>query len=308
MTNPSPQNAPAFYVVGAARSGTTAVWSWLRQHPDVFLPNVKEPGFFAFAGRAAAPCSGPYDPSYVAEVTTNARDYDRLYAAKGRKRAGDVSPIYLIDTQAAARISDARPDARIVILLRDPVMRAFSQFLQHRREGIEPHASFEAALQDEDARMQEGWSWGHGYRANGCYAAQIKRYLDVFDPTQVLFLAFDSLQTEPEPCWHRLCEHLGLPPRPMPQNQRVNASSTLACLPAWPWITRHIRHPGPIQTWVKRFLPGSLTSVVRRRIDAATVSVPVLQDKTCHDLAKGYLHERDTVHDMSGLSLDGWST
>ena len=183
MTNPSPQNAPAFYVVGAARSGTTAVWSWLRQHPDVFLPNVKEPGFFAFAGRTAVPCQGPYDPSYVAEVTTNAQDYDRLYVAKGGKLTGDVSPIYLVDAKAAGQIARVRPDARIVILLRDPVMRAFSQFLQHRREGIEPHASFEAALLDEKTRMRQGWSGGHGYLTNGCYAAQIKRYLDVFDPT-----------------------------------------------------------------------------------------------------------------------------
>lgn len=76
MANSGLDVAPAFYVVGAARSGTTAVWSWLRRHPDVFLPGVKEPGFFAFAGRSAVSRKG----SYVSKVITSAEDYYHLYS------------------------------------------------------------------------------------------------------------------------------------------------------------------------------------------------------------------------------------
>jgi len=308
MANSGLDVAPAFYVVGAARSGTTAVWSWLRRHPEVFLPGVKEPGFFAFAGRSAVPRKGPYDPDYVSEVITSAEDYYHLYSQGADKTSGDVSPIYLIDAGAALRIAEARPDARIVILLRDPVTRGFSQFLQHRREGLEPYASFEAALRDEDMRLRQGWSWGHGYRGNGYYAAQIARYLDVFERQQILFLAYESLQTEPEICWEQLCQHLGLSAHPMPQNRRVNATSTLVSLPAWPGLTRHIHHPGPAQSLVKRCLPKSFAAFMRRRLEAMRSPTPELQDGTRHDLAELYLCELGAVRDMSGLSLRGWST
>ncbi len=308
MANSGLDVAPAFYVVGAARSGTTAVWSWLRRHPDVFLPGVKEPGFFAFAGRSAVPRKGPYDPDYVNWVISSAEDYFPLYSSSAGKISGDVSPIYLVDVGAARRIAEARPDARIVILLRDPVTRGFSQFLQHRREGLEPYASFESALMDEDMRLRQGWSWGHGYRVNGCYAAQIARYLDAFERRQILFLAYEALQSEPEDCWDKLCQNLGLSAHPMPQNRRVNATSTLVSLPAWPGLARHIHHPGPVQSLVKLCLPRSLSAFVRRRLEAVRSPVPVLQDNIRHDLAEVYLCEQSAVRDMSGLSLRGWST
>ncbi|NRB19216.1 MAG: sulfotransferase [Rhodobacteraceae bacterium] len=307
MANSGLDMAPAFYVVGAARSGTTALWSWLRRHPDVFLPTVKEPGFFAYSGRSAVPRRGPYDPDYVAEITTTAQAYYRLYEPMEGRLSGDVSPIYLIDAEAAGRIAETRPDARIVILLRDPVSRAFSQFLQHRRDGIEPLASFEAALLAEEWQLRQGWSWGHGYRVNGCYGAQIARYLDVFEQHQILFLAFEALQSAPETCWHRLCRHLGLPPCSMPQNRRVNVSSTLVGLPAWPWISRHIHHPGPLQKRLKHCLPRSFATFVRRRVEAATSPMPLLLDSTRHALADHYQQERRAVGEMSGLSLEAWS-
>lgn len=308
MANSGLDVAPALYVVGAARSGTTAEWSWLRRHPDVFLPGVKEPGFFAFVGRSAVPRKGPYDPDYVSRAITSAEECFPLYRSSAGKISGDVSPIYLIDTGAARRIAEARSDARIVILLRDPVTRGFSQFLQHRREGLEPYSSFESALLDEDMRLRQGWSWGHGCRINGCYAAQIARYLDVFERRQILFLAYESLQTEPESCWEQLCQHLRLPAHPMPQNRRVNATSTLVSLPAWPGLARHIHHPGPVQSLVKLCLPKSLAAFMRRRLEAVRSPAPVLQDRTRHDLGELYLCEQGTVRDMSDLSLRGWST
>jgi len=308
MENVGLGETPGFYVVGAARAGTTAVWTWLRRHPEVFLPNVKEPGFFAHVGRSAVPLNGPYDPDYVSKVITTADAYDRLYRAGRGRLSGDVSPVYLIDNGAARLIAAARPDARIVILLRDPVTRAFSQFLQHRREGLEPHASFEKALNDESRRFRLGWSWGHGYGGNGCYAAQIARYLDAFDREQILFLAFESLQSEPENCWGKLCQHLGLPAQPMTENRRVNATSTLVSLPAWPRLVRHVRHPGPIQRVVKSWLPASLAKFVRRRLEGVSQPVPVLKEKTRRALAERYQWERSSLRDMSGLALKGWGS
>ncbi|PCJ05904.1 MAG: hypothetical protein COB16_14550 [Rhodobacteraceae bacterium] len=306
MVNSGLGEGPAFYVVGAARSGTTAVWTWLQSHPEVFLPKVKEPGFFAFVGRSAVPRRGPYDPDYVSGVITTADAYDHLYEAGRGRISGDVSPVYLINTAAAGRIAAARPDARIVILLRDPVTRAFSQFLQHRRDGLEPHDSFEQALIDEPMRLRQGWSWGHGYRFNGCYAAQIARYLDVFEQEQILFLAYEALQSEPESCWDHLCRHIGLSAWPMPENRRINATSSLISLPAWPRLVRHIHHPGPVQRLVKTCLPASFSRAMRRALDGVTRPVPVLTNRVRRGLVDRYHGERQSLRGMSRLSLDGW--
>ncbi|MFV0383718.1 sulfotransferase family protein [Paracoccus sp. (in: a-proteobacteria)] len=302
-----PTSAPDFYVVGAAKAGTTAVWTWLRGHPQVFLPDVKEPGYFAFAGRSAVPREGPYDPDYTARIATDAAAYHRLYAGAGRRIAGDVSPVYLYDDQAAKRIAAARPDARIVILLRDPVTRAFSQYLHHLRDGLEPCHSFESALEAEQARLRDGWSWAYAYAQGGDYAAQIDRYLRAFPRDSILFLDYVALQSRPETCWRQLCGHLGLGDYPMPPNDRVNATATLSALPRFPALTRAIRHPGVIQRGLKRLLPVRLRGALRRGIDTPGQPVPVLAEATRRDLARRYAAERARVAAQSGLDLDAWA-
>jgi hypothetical protein len=101
------RNYPEFYIVGAAKSGTTALWSWLRQHKDVCLPDIKEPGFFSFAGTDAAPRAGHFDANYVALITVTAAGYKKLYAGAGAgdQLRGDVSPVCLPERAALARLT-----------------------------------------------------------------------------------------------------------------------------------------------------------------------------------------------------------
>ncbi len=200
MTHAHTQFAPDFIVVGAAKAGTTAIYHWLAGHPNVFLPAVKEPGFFAYAGRSAIPEKGPYDPAYCNQIITDGPSYASLFDTAAGRLTGDVSPVYLIDGDAAARIAAVRPDARIVILLRNPVERAFSQFMHHMRDSLETCSTFEQALDAEEERLRDGWSWGHGYATHGFYAAQIERYLAFFPENQILFLDYRDLQNAPEQC------------------------------------------------------------------------------------------------------------
>lgn len=300
--------APHFYIVGAARSGTTAVWTWLQGHPDVFLPKVKEPGFFAFSGSPTIPLRGPYDPCYVSEIVTTAEEYRHLYEEGREKLRGDVSPVYMVNQSSAGMIARARPDARIVIQLRDPVARAFSQFLQHRREGLEPHSSFERALRDEPKRLCQGWSWGHGYVKNGTYAVQIARYLDAFERHQILFLTYERLTSDPNTCWDQLCRHLGLSGCPMPENKRVNATSNLKRLPAWPRLARGLRHPGPVQRAVKTCLPDFISKFVGRRLGGITAAKPELREQTRRSLVERFYREKAILRNMTGLSLREWRT
>ncbi len=300
------QSYPEFYIVGAARSGTTALWSWLRQHKDVCLPDVKEPGFFSFGGADAAPRAGHFDANYVALITVTAADYKMLYAGAGDQLRGDVSPVYLTDAGAAARINQARPDAKIVIILRDPVRRAFSQYLHHLRDGLENLHKFEDALAAELSRMQAGWSWGHGYAANGHYLEQIKSYTRLFAPVQILFLLYEDLQTDAPRSWQMLCEFLELAPCEVRLNDRVNATVNLSGVPAFPAVERMIRMPGKLQRVLKCLMPQGLREMIRQQINGASRRVPALGDATAHILAGQYLPERATLARLTGLDLRCW--
>ncbi|MGP6085939.1 sulfotransferase [Antarctobacter jejuensis] len=301
-------NCPDFFLVGAAKAGTTAVYTWLRQHPGAFLPEVKEPGYFAYAGQSSAPAKGPFDPQYVGTICTRHEDYARLYHGSGDRLRGDLSPVYLLDEGAAARIAAARPDARIIILLRDPVARAFSQFKHHRRDGLEPCQSFEAALQAEPERLQAGWSWGHGYATHGHYEAQVARYLYHFPRDQILTLEHQSLLSDPDQAWREICGHVGLSAIPLEKNEQVNATSSLDGVTARPAITRRLRHPGPLQKALKTLMPPAVRRALRRRIEGRPGDVPVLRSETRDALSRQYAGERLRLEEMTGLSLTHWST
>lgn len=309
MTAPhdlSPDFWPDFFVVGAAKAGTTAVYTWLKAHPQVFLPEVKEPGYFAHAGRSPTPAAGPHDPDYTRRITVTPEAYAALYRRAGQRLRGDVSPVYLTATGAAARIAALRPDARIIILLRDPVERAFSQFMHHSRDSLEPCRSFEAALEQEQARLERGWAWGFGYASQGFYAAQIAAYLRAFPKEQILFLDYRALQEAPEACWARICTHLGLGRRPLERNERVNATAGLARVSARPGLSHRLRHPGPVQALLKRAVPPRLRAGLRRVIEGGGRPVPVLRDETRQALAARYRAERPAIEALSGLCLAHW--
>lgn len=302
----APKTAPDFYIAGAAKAGTTAVWTWLRSHPQVFLPDIKEPGYFAFDGKSPIPENGPYDRDYTADVATDAESYSSLYSGARARLTGDVSPVYLTSHHAALGIASARPDARICILLRDPVTRAFSQYLHHRRDGLEPCSTFEAALMAEGLRMDQGWSWGHGYATNGHYLAQIERFLKAFPREQILFGSYETLQCAPDRFWNRLCDFLGLARYPVPVNERVNTTSSLTGLPARPGLLHCIRHPGPVQRVMKRCVPKPVTTAIRRRLESKSVPVPALSETTRRQLASRFLAERPSLEAVTGLDLCHW--
>ena len=298
--------APSFYVLGAAKSGTTAVWSWLRTHPQVFLPEVKEPGYFAFAGGRAEPDVGHFDPDYTSTITTTPGAYQSLYEGSAGLVSGDVSPVYLASPHAAERIHAARPDARLVIILRDPVKRAFSQYCHHRRDGLDPITSFDDALAAEPDRAEAGWSWAHRYAELGDYASQIQRYTDRFPKAQILFLEFDQLRADPQSCWYALCRHIGVSVIPMPKNERVNMTAGLSGVPSRPAVTRLLTHPGLIQKVLKSAVPKPARTAIRRVIEGRPAEMPVLGDSVRRALSQRYVGQFPQIEALTGLDCAHW--
>src|SRR6478752_3812539 len=174
---------PNLFIVGAPKAGTTSLHTYLARHPEAFMCDPKEPHYFssvtalpAWRGQAGA-VTDPNTGRLVAPTVTTESAYASLFVGAGGCRViGESSTSYLADPEACRRIRETAPDARIIIMIRDPVERAISHHLMYVREGWETR-SLEQAVDDE---LREGATWAYAYLRNGWYRDDIRRYLDAF--------------------------------------------------------------------------------------------------------------------------------
>lgn len=217
---------PDFFVVGAPRCGTTFMYEYLRQHPQVFMPDRKEPHFFS-----TDLDSGSYldSLSFMRDET----EYLQLFRpARTGQRVGEASTWYLYSAEAASNIARFSPQASILILLRDPVEMLYSLHGQRVFGGSE-NLGFAEALVAEDERRRglripprARNIKGLFYRDVGRYAGQVERYLSLFGPAQVKVLIFEEFRADPASAYRETLEFLGVDPTFSPDLRVVNASAS----------------------------------------------------------------------------------
>lgn len=203
---------PDFVVAGAARAGSTAVVESLRRRPEVFITQPKEPHFLALADRGAS-FTGPGDELTINAVAVTEQDaYRDLFAdapASSLTGEGSVSSLYYYE-QASARLLALNPLARVVIVLRDPVARAYSshQYLVNR--GHETVPAFLEAVKLEDDRRAAGWHHLWHYTAMSRYADAVEHFLTTFPAGAVRVWWYDDLIADEEGTLAEIQEFLGL--------------------------------------------------------------------------------------------------
>ncbi len=252
---------PDFYLLGAAKCGTTSLWDYLRPHPELFTAAVKEPNYFAaLDGGPNVVGPAPADELRArlhGETVTTEADYLALYADAGPdQRYGDASVRHLYLPEVAGRLAEARPDARLIVLLRDPVARLRSHYGMNRGAGLEPLPLVDA-LDAEQERIEAGWGFDWHYTAVGRYAPQLARYLDVFDREQLLVIGQPELDADPRGTVQRVCRHLGV-------NDAFEPDTTFRAKQAYVPRSRlvdAVRRPGGP---VRRVLELAPTSMTRR--------------------------------------------
>jgi hypothetical protein len=195
---------PDFFIAGAAKCGTTSLYVHLKKHPQVFLSEMKEPNFFT---EAPAP---EETLLRVARCATQA-EYEHLYkSAGGYKAVGDASPSYLWDSEAPQRIHQVCPGARIIIMLRDPVARAHSHYLDNVLHGIESAPTFSEALQRDNTQSKMSWFASPHYIEVGKYYEQVRRFLNVFGAGQVAVFLSDDLSRDAATLFSSIAAHIGI--------------------------------------------------------------------------------------------------
>jgi hypothetical protein len=258
------ETSPNFFVIGAARSGTTALAEMLRQHPDVFLTQPKEPHFLAFAGQEVAFTGNGDDQSVNRAAVTDVDAYLALYESAGGCAArGDASVSTLYYPRESLEALDRYfPDARLVAILREPSARAFSAFSYLRVRGFEPCDDFRDALDLEAERAAAGWHHLWHYVEMGRYAGQLEPFVEELGPDRLQLLFYDDLCRDPAATVRRVFEFLGVDAGVAVSCERVNASGSprSAVLQAGiRWTAR----PGPVREAIKALTPFRLRERVR---------------------------------------------
>lgn len=196
---------PDFLVIGGMRCGTTSLFSYLADHPQVRPPLGKELQYFTvFHDRGDKWYRGHFSPLPPDE------------------QSFEASPYYLFHPLAAQRVADLLPDARFIALLRDPVDRAYSHYKHSVERGAEK-LSFEDAVEAEPQRLapfladdltsraSHAALRSYSYLARGQYAEQLERWFEYFDRDQVLVLRSESMYADPGTTYARCLRFLGLP-------------------------------------------------------------------------------------------------
>jgi len=293
-SNPSPRK-PDFFILGAAKSGTTSLYFYLAQHPEIFMSPIKEPSFF---------CD-------EFQIVDNPIDYLALFRdATHQKRVGEASHAYLTSPGTAPVIRAFLPESRFVLILRNPVDRAYSLYHHMALIGHEWTHSFERALQIEEARASgpdfekknPQYLYNYLYFRSGLYGEQIRRYLHWFERDRFLFLTLDELEADPIHTIRRIWEFLDVDPSFVPSTEVHNKGFGVRSASLQFFLQHRLR---PALSWVRLPLGSEAVSCLKA-LNRRWAAIPKMSPKT-RELLKGR-YEADILltEDLTGLDLSAW--
>ena len=208
------ENLPNFFIVGAAKSGTTSLYWYLSNHPDIYMSPIKEPNFFAkdlkindFVGNYREPLlfdlkkyfSNDKLPFVHIAYIRDLEVYLKLFKnVRNKSVLGEASTSYLFSKVAAREIHRFNPSSKILIILRNPVDRAFSHYLMNLQLGLTDNTDFLSEFFEDLQKTEKGWGISHLYLELGLYYEQVKRYLDFFTNKNVKIVLYEDFKSQPE--------------------------------------------------------------------------------------------------------------
>ena len=188
------QQKPNFIIIGAMKAATTSLYTYLKQHPDVFMTSIKEPMFFNnFQKETNFKLHG----RKTKKITTFEQYYTLFNSVKNESAIGEASPSYISNKDCPNLIHKHLPNTKIIAVLRQPVARAYSNYLHARRADRESISDFETAFNKETERKTENWSPLYHYKSKGYYAEQLEQYFNLFPKENIKVVLFEDLVKNP---------------------------------------------------------------------------------------------------------------
>ncbi len=293
---------PNFLVVGAAKSGTTSLYHYLGQHPDIYVSPVKEPEYFSFP-ETQPDFIGPHRQPMNGGIITGTDEYRSLFDnVTDEKAVGECSTSYLFLPQAAANIQQAIPGCKIIMILRNPIDRTFSHYLDHVMT-LNENLSFEDALQAEPERAAGNWRWGYLYSRQSFYNGQVKRFHDLFDSRQISVYLFDDLVENPVGFMQSLYRFLEVDDHFTPDvRTRYNPSG----FPRSMWLQKILFGQFRPLKMVTPLVPKSVKRTVKRILMKINLQKRSMSGGTQKYLRELFAEDIEALESLIGKDLAHW--
>ncbi len=207
-----------FVVAGVQKAGTTAIHDFLAQHPHIALLRDQALHFFDKEEHFGSSPTGPFTEADYGILLGN---FDPGWRWRV---AGEVTADYLYYPRALERIARYNPKMKLIISLRNPVERAFSQWNMRRDKGQEPLAFLDAIKRDQEIGIWQG-PRGNAYLARSLYAPQLEKVSQLFPREQVFIIKYENFRTDPFPLLDRMFDFLGVPRKSRLKNKQRNVGS-----------------------------------------------------------------------------------
>lgn len=302
------------FLVGAAKSGTTSLSDYFSEHPDIFVSPIKEPNHFgsdirvekfskAFKANThldeeAYFAQKHFENRQIAWVRSEA-NYRKLFAGgSDYSYRADCSTSYLYSRLAASEIAEYNPEARIVILLRNPISRAFSHYLMALKYGF-TDLDFRSAVESDRSKPEKGWGISELFLELGNYAAQIQRFLDYFPKEQIFIRLTEDLASEH--FYDELCDFLEVEYHSPKKAEKSNEAGVSRLPKLNKWMT---------QNDVKKKLGGILPKRFRdgmKKIYYTNVNLPTLSESDRQYLIEYYADDIYRTAQIIDRDLEHWT-
>ncbi len=309
---------PNFFVVGAVKAGTTALHLFLDQHPQVYMSPVKETNFFSQADMKAEHfnrdyrhdvrfnleeyLSGPMDRKIHIANIERWEDYRRLFRdAAGQRAIGEASNSYLLCPSSAAAIAARFPEARILMMLRNPVERVWSQYMMNLRLGKTLRQDLIGEFEADSSLAVQGWGVSHNYCELGMYAGQLQRFYDHFPREQVHVLLYDDYRVDPAGTLRAIFSFLGVDPdAPLDLDQRPNE----AALPRFKRLNYLLFQSGLVNA-VKQWVPESWKGAAKQAM-FSNKDMPAMSEQERRYMIGVYREDVERLGQLLGRDLSDW--
>lgn len=294
---------PNFICVGAPKTGTTALHEDLAAHPDVFVTAVKETHFFrlAFDG---LPWNGPGTPPPM--QVDNLEKYKALFAGvKTETAIGEICPSYFADPRTPGHIHNTLGSIKIIIMLRDPAARAFSQFLHARLIGCEPEPSFLKAIALEPERQSAHWGEFWSYLGQSHYAPVLERYFSTFGRENVLVLRHEHYVRERKESLQNVYNFIDVPPAIADQQCMPTRKVNISGVPNNRATALAFRHIEKMAMIGRLLVPTPIRRKVRSLLDRSLTKATMTGEER-HYIISRLSDDLTQVEKLTGWDLSDW--
>jgi len=294
------ESLPNLFILGAAKAGTTTLYDMLSQLPEVYFPFSKEPLFFS------------KDSLYARGTEWYIQTY--YHDASSFLYRGDATPHYLYwGNKVASRMKNVySTNPKFIVILRDPVKRAYSWYWNMIREGIEK-LSFEDALEAEDKRILENYqelsqqgSMIYGYFRGGCYASQLEPFLKLFPRESFHFILQEDLLDDLTHTMQKLLDFLEYR---QSYKEFTAVRKNTAALPRSMVFQRWLHKKSRWRNWLKKLLPIQIRYAIKEnmiRLNLRPVKYAGMQPETEKRLRQGFDKEISRLQEIIDRDLSGW--